>query len=144
MISVVAKLPVQEGKAEEAIEMFKALLKEVATEEGTLLYSLNQSKKDPNTIVIIERYKDDAALAAHSATPHFKASQASWVAYWPANPRSACSTSWISLPNRRHQADHGSRHVSDTTHRPAGSRRDRFGEGATRGVAPANRWITRH
>ena len=72
MISLVAKLPVQEGKAEEAIEMFKALLKKVATEEGTLLYSLNQSKKDPNTIVIIERYKDDAALAAHSSTAHFK------------------------------------------------------------------------
>lgn len=72
MISVIAKLPVQEGKAEEAIEMFKALLQKVATEEGTLLYSLNQSKKDPNTIVIIERYKDDAALAAHSATDHFK------------------------------------------------------------------------
>ena len=72
MISVVAKLPVKEGKAQEAIDMFKALLKQVATEEGTLLYSLNQSKKDPNAIVIIERYKDDAALAAHSATPHFK------------------------------------------------------------------------
>ena len=86
MISLVAKMTIQEGKAEEAVEMFKALLKEVATEEGTLLYSLNQNKKDPNTIVILERYKDDAALAAHSSTPHFKAFSAKLGSVLAAKP----------------------------------------------------------
>lgn len=73
MISVVAKLTVQEGKVEETITAFKALLPDVAGEPGTLLYSLNRNPKDPNTIVVIERYKDKDALTAHSATPHFKA-----------------------------------------------------------------------
>ncbi|MBR9982206.1 MAG: antibiotic biosynthesis monooxygenase [Desulfatitalea sp.] len=73
MISVVAKLTVQEGKAEETIAAFQAMLPDVAQEPGTLLYSLNRNPKDPNTIVVIERYKDKDALAAHSATPHFKA-----------------------------------------------------------------------
>lgn len=73
MISVVAKLVVQEGKAEETIEAFKALLPEVAKEQGTLLYSLNRNPNDPNTIVVIERYVDKAALTEHSSTAHFKA-----------------------------------------------------------------------
>jgi quinol monooxygenase YgiN len=72
MITVIAKLPVQEGKAEETIAAFKGFMKKVATEEGTLLYSMNRKASDPNTLVIVERYKDKQALAAHSAAPHFK------------------------------------------------------------------------
>jgi quinol monooxygenase YgiN len=72
MISVVAKLVVQDGKAEETIEAFKAMLPKVAQEKGTLLYSLNRNPNDPNTIVVIERYTDKDALTEHSSTPHFK------------------------------------------------------------------------
>ncbi|KJS31406.1 MAG: hypothetical protein VR64_11370 [Desulfatitalea sp. BRH_c12] len=72
MISVIAKLPIQEGKADQAVAMFKELLTNVMTEEGTLLYSLNRKGSDPNTIVVIERYKDKDALTAHSSTAHFK------------------------------------------------------------------------
>jgi quinol monooxygenase YgiN len=73
MISVIAKLVVQDGKAEETIAAFKALLPEVAKEKGTLLYSLNTNPNDANTIMVIERYTDKAALNEHSSTPHFKA-----------------------------------------------------------------------
>lgn len=73
MLSVIAKIPVKEEKLNEAIEAFKQLMQEVAKEEGTLSYSLNVSKTEPNTLVVLERYKDKAALAAHSATPHFLA-----------------------------------------------------------------------
>ncbi|MFZ1985059.1 MAG: putative quinol monooxygenase [Desulfatitalea sp.] len=72
MITVIAKLPLQEGKAEETIAAFKGFMKKVAAEEGTLLYSMNRKSSDPNTIVIVERYKDKQALAAHSGAPHFK------------------------------------------------------------------------
>ena len=34
---------------------------------------MNVSKKDPYTLVILERYKDKESLGAHSSTPHFKA-----------------------------------------------------------------------
>jgi quinol monooxygenase YgiN len=73
MISVIAKLPVKEGKMEEAISAFKELMTHVAKEEGTLSYTLNQGKSIPNTLVVMERYKDKAALDAHSSSPHFKA-----------------------------------------------------------------------
>lgn len=73
MISVIARLTIQEDKVESTIADFKQLMQEVAKEEGTLLYTLNRDPKDPNTLVVIERYKDKQALGAHSATEHFKA-----------------------------------------------------------------------
>ena len=72
MISVIAKIPVKEEKRDEAIEAFKQLIAEVAKEEGTLSYTLNVSKKEPNTLVVMERYKDMEALKTHSSTPHFQ------------------------------------------------------------------------
>lgn len=72
MITVIAKLAIQAGKIDETITMLKAMMEKVATEEGTLLYSLNRNPTDPNTLVIVERYKDKDALSAHSSTPHFK------------------------------------------------------------------------
>jgi quinol monooxygenase YgiN len=72
MISVIAKLPIKEGKVDEAVAAIKELVKDVAKEEGTLLYTLNRDSKNPNTLVFMERYKDKDALNAHSTTPHFK------------------------------------------------------------------------
>ena len=73
MIGVVAKIPVKDGKADDMIALLKDLMVHVAQEEGTVLYTLNRDPTNPNTIVIMERYKDKAALEAHSSTPHFKA-----------------------------------------------------------------------
>lgn len=72
MLGLIANIPVQEGKVEEAIEMFRGLMVKVAEEEGTLSYTLNRSNKDPNRLVVMERYKDKAALDFHSSTSHFK------------------------------------------------------------------------
>ena len=73
MISLVVKLPLQEGKVAEFTEAFKEIVVGVATEEGNLLYSLSFSKKEPNTAVIMERYTDQDALTAHSQSDHYKA-----------------------------------------------------------------------
>lgn len=73
MIGVIAKLSIQEGKTKEAINLIKELMTSVAEEEGTLSYTMNRDKADPNTIVILERYKDKAALEHHSSRPGFKA-----------------------------------------------------------------------
>ena len=72
MIGVIAKLSIKEGKTGEAINLIKDLMASVAEEEGTLSYTMNQDKADPNTIVIMERYKDKAALEYHSSSPGFK------------------------------------------------------------------------
>ena len=73
MIGVVAKIPVKDEKADDVIDPFKEVMAPVTEKEGTLLYTLNRDPADPNTIVILERYKDKAALDVHSSTPHFKA-----------------------------------------------------------------------
>jgi quinol monooxygenase YgiN len=73
MVSVIAKLPMKEEKVQEAIAAIKELMKEVAKEDGTVLYTLNRDAKNPNTLVFMERYKDKAAVDTHSGTPHFKA-----------------------------------------------------------------------
>lgn len=72
MVAVVAKLPIKEGKMDEAIDAIKGLMKNVAGEKGTLLYTLNRVQSDENTLVIMERYQDKTALEAHSSTPYFK------------------------------------------------------------------------
>jgi quinol monooxygenase YgiN len=72
MITVVAKLPIKEGKMEEVLGELKVLMAEVSKEEGTVLYSLNSEKAKPNTLVLVEQYKDKDAFNFHSSTPHFK------------------------------------------------------------------------
>jgi len=72
MIAVIAKVPVQPEKKEEALAAVKKLMAEVAKEEGTLYYTLNIDEKNPDTFIFIERYKDMDALTVHSSTPHFK------------------------------------------------------------------------
>jgi quinol monooxygenase YgiN len=72
MITVIAKLPIMEGKMEEALGELKVLISKVAKEEGTTLYSLNKDKSNPNTLVVVEQYKDKDAFKFHSSTPYFK------------------------------------------------------------------------
>jgi quinol monooxygenase YgiN len=86
MISVIAKIPIKEEKLTEAIETFKQLIAEVAKEEGTLFYSLNVSKSEPNTLVVMERYKDKEALGFHSSTSHFKAFSAKGAELFSGKP----------------------------------------------------------
>jgi len=62
----------KDDKMEEAIVAIKELMAGIAKEEGTVLYTMNRDRKNPNTLVFMERYKDKASLTAHSETPHFK------------------------------------------------------------------------
>ena len=73
MVSVIAKLPVQEAQVETAVAAIRDFMAVVAKEEGTLFYTLNRDPKNPGTLVFIERYRDKAALDAHMASPHFQA-----------------------------------------------------------------------
>jgi quinol monooxygenase YgiN len=73
MISVVVRIPLQDGKADAFTEAFKEIAAGVATEEGNHLYSLSFAKKEPNVAVIMERYTDKDALGLHSQSDHYKA-----------------------------------------------------------------------
>jgi quinol monooxygenase YgiN len=73
MIAVIATLEAKEGKEAELESLMKELAEKVrSSEPGCALYALHRAKT-PRTYVMLERYADGAALAAHSSTPHFQA-----------------------------------------------------------------------
>lgn len=71
MIALLAKLDVAAGKEEEFEAAMLALVADVrANEPGNQLYTL---VKGDDGYAVMELYDDDAALAAHTASDHFKA-----------------------------------------------------------------------
>lgn len=70
MVAVIAKIRVKKGKAEELVQLLKDILPSVKKEAGTLYYTVNRDRSDPNLVIVVEKYKDDAAFQAHSSTPY--------------------------------------------------------------------------
>lgn len=73
-VGIVAKLKVAAGKNAE----FEAVFAEMArgthsSEPGCNFYALHKSKTDPQLYVVLEQYKDMAAIKAHQESAHFKA-----------------------------------------------------------------------
>ncbi|MEE9380155.1 MAG: putative quinol monooxygenase [Hyphomonadaceae bacterium] len=74
MIGVVAKLNIQDGKADEFEAACKDLMAKVkANEQGCLTYQLYQSDKEENTYIFMEQYASQDALDAHGKTEYFAA-----------------------------------------------------------------------
>ena len=73
MIGLIAKLKVLEGKGPAFEAAFKPLSDIVNSdvEPGNLLYTLCKSRQDPNTYVVMELYRDQAAVDEHPKTAHF-------------------------------------------------------------------------
>ena len=70
MVSVIAVLKVKEGKMDEAIEVLKEVVPKIKeSEPGTLEYIPHtvKGRKEKNTIIFYEKYKDGEALKIHSA-----------------------------------------------------------------------------
>ena len=70
---VVAKLKAQEGKEATLETALRDMVKKVASEEETEIYTLHKSSEDSSLFMFYEKYKNADALKQHSATPHFKA-----------------------------------------------------------------------
>lgn len=69
---VVAKLKAKSGEESKMEEALRGMVSKVEAEEGTLMYSLHRSQKDPTQFLFYEKYTDGEALKAHSETPYFK------------------------------------------------------------------------
>jgi (4S)-4-hydroxy-5-phosphonooxypentane-2,3-dione isomerase len=67
-VAIVARVTVNDGKAEQYLAALAPLLAQARTEPGTLLYAIHRSKDDPNVFWTTEIYADDAAFALHRAT----------------------------------------------------------------------------
>jgi quinol monooxygenase YgiN len=73
MITQIAKLKLNKAKEEEALKLLGDLCAAVeANEPGVLIYLGHRSAKKRDEIVFFEVYRDEAALKAHTKTPHFK------------------------------------------------------------------------
>ena len=59
------------GKAEELRALLAGMVLPTRAERGNLQYDLWRDKADLGRLVLEERYRDDAAVAAHRATAHY-------------------------------------------------------------------------
>jgi len=71
-VKVMAILVARPGKAEELRALLAGMVSPSRAEQGNLQYNLWRDKADLGRFVLDERYLDNAAVAAHRATPHFK------------------------------------------------------------------------
>ena len=62
----------KEGKEEEVAELFRQLTGPSRKEPGCLMYVVHTQNGKPRDFFIYEQYKDQAALDAHRASPHFQ------------------------------------------------------------------------
>ncbi|MCF3963548.1 putative quinol monooxygenase [Streptomyces fuscigenes] len=72
MIFITVKFPVKPEHAEQWPEKVADFTAATRAEEGNLWFEWSRSLEDPNTYVLVEAFKDDAA-AAHVNSDHFKA-----------------------------------------------------------------------
>jgi quinol monooxygenase YgiN len=62
----------KEGEADAVADVLRRMAQAVRAEPGTLLFWTHRSPTDPHAFFLYELFADDAAFAAHQATPHFK------------------------------------------------------------------------
>lgn len=73
MVVLVARYVVQPGR----MAAVEAALREMAeavrrSEPGCTRYEVLRAREAPDELLLVEHYVDEAALAAHRATPHFQ------------------------------------------------------------------------
>lgn len=82
MIHVVALITTKPGMRAQVLEAFNANVPAVRAEDGCIEYGPAvdaeglgsfQAKVGPDTFVVIEKWRDVAALKAHAAAPHMAA-----------------------------------------------------------------------
>ena len=86
-IRVVVQFNAKPDKVEELIKVATTLAEATHKEDGCAGYEFMQNRKDPTDIVLVENWRDKAALAAHAETDHFKKGMAAIPALVTAEPQ---------------------------------------------------------
>ncbi|PKP66806.1 MAG: antibiotic biosynthesis monooxygenase [Alphaproteobacteria bacterium HGW-Alphaproteobacteria-7] len=73
MLIVLAKAKVGAGAVDAARTAIADMVAASNAEDGCIAYNFAQDALDPGVLHIVEKWQDDAALAAHFATPHMAA-----------------------------------------------------------------------
>lgn len=70
MIVVMGIIKGQAGEVDRLMPDMKAQMAATQAEDGCELYVFTRDFDDPDTVYISERWRDEAALAAHAASAH--------------------------------------------------------------------------
>lgn len=73
MLIVLAKAQVGRSAMEAATAAIAQMVTASTAETGCIAYAFTQDVLQPGVLHIVEKWTDDAALAAHFATPHMAA-----------------------------------------------------------------------
>jgi quinol monooxygenase YgiN len=87
MIVLVVTLKVRPGASAQVETVLRGVVEKAAGEPGTLTYSLNRSLSEPDTLVLYERYADQAAADTHMNAPDLRAALGSLQALLAAPPQ---------------------------------------------------------
>jgi quinol monooxygenase YgiN len=71
MISFTVRLTFRSDDREDICQILRELTRFSRREDGCVNYIAHSVEGDPDTIVIYEQYRDEAAVEAHRASPHF-------------------------------------------------------------------------
>ncbi len=71
MISFAVRMTFRPDDREQIAQILRELTPLSRQEEGCVSYIPHAVESDPDTIVIYEQYRDEAAAEFHRATPHF-------------------------------------------------------------------------
>ncbi|MEK4848399.1 putative quinol monooxygenase [Paenibacillus sp. FSL H7-0756] len=73
MLIIHALLHVNPAREEEFLATAKTLIAATHEEEGNLSYELYKHAADGSLYLMVETWRDQAAIAAHNTSPHFTA-----------------------------------------------------------------------
>jgi quinol monooxygenase YgiN len=85
------------GQEEKLAEQLRALVAPTRAEAGCLAYELHRDPKNPAKFMFYERFRSQAALDEHLASPHFKAFAAYRTAESPDPVESIAITTWRAI-----------------------------------------------
>jgi quinol monooxygenase YgiN len=72
MVSFTVRMTFASEDRHEIVEILKALTEASRQEPGCVTYVPHVVEGDPDTVLIYEQYRDDAAAQAHRDSDHFK------------------------------------------------------------------------
>ncbi|MBO2928439.1 putative quinol monooxygenase [Metapseudomonas otitidis] len=71
-LHLIAHIDAQPGQAEAVEAALRELVAASRSEPGCLQYDLHRDRADALRFVMLETWRNDAALAAHQATAHYR------------------------------------------------------------------------
>jgi len=71
-VHILAKWRVKDGQLEVLLSVLMEVVKRSVEEHGNLYYKVHQSNADLYTLLLYEGYANEAALAEHRNSDHFK------------------------------------------------------------------------